>query len=255
MIKSSIGMIQILDMKNRMNITKKKIVPILWGVTLSIGSAYTFYNAWYGFIFGIPIGVYGYICSSKRQELRLKREMLDEFKNLIVTMQGALEAGRAMENAFVLAGRELEQMYGANCEIAKSVRVVEKKLGLNVSFEKALTGFANELDIEEVYDFIDVISTIKRTGGNAIKVIKDTTQKLIEEIELREELAVMVAAKKLEQQVLIYMPSLIILFLRISNKGFLDPLYGNVVGVAIMTVVLLVNILSDYLGKRIVDIY
>ena len=86
-------------------------------------------------------------------------------------------------------------------------------------------------------------------------MIKDTVEKLVSEIELRQELEVMVAAKKLEQQVMIYMPAFIIIFLRSTNRGFLDPLYGNIVGFSIMSVVLAVNVCADLLGKKIVDIH
>ena len=99
-----------------------------------------------------------------------------------------------------------------------------------------------------------MISTIKRTGGNAVKVIKDTVERIISDIELREELATIVAAKRLELMIMVYMPAVLSLFLRITNKGFLDPLYKSVPGIIIMTILMLSNIGADYLGRRIVDI-
>lgn len=64
----------------------------------------------------------------------------------------------------------------------------------------------------------------------------------------------MVASKKLEQQMMVFMPAVLILFLRVTSKGFLSPLYDTILGQIIMTVVLGINIFADYLGKRIVDI-
>ena len=177
-----------------------------------------------------------------------------QFKNMIIAMQSVLEAGKSMENAIIMAGQEISPMYGEDAKIVKEIKLLEKKLNLSISFEKALKDFAENLDIEEIYDFVDVISTIKRTGGNAIKVIKDTVEKIVGEIELREELEVIVAAKKLEQQIMVFMPSLILLFLRLTNRDFLSPLYGGITGTLIMTIALSVNLAADYLGKRIVEI-
>ena len=160
-----------------------------------------------------------------------------------------------MENALLSAGRDLRKMYSEDSEILVQIKLIEQKLGLNVPFETALRDMAENIEYEEVRDFVNVITIIKRTGGNAIKVIKDTVEKLVSEIELRQELEVMVAAKKLEQQVMIYMPAFIIIFLRSTNRGFLDPLYGNIVGFSIMSVVLAVNVCADLLGKKIVDIH
>ena len=49
-------------------------------------------------------------------------------------------------------------------------------------------------------------------------------------------------------------PAVVILFLRVTSKGFLSPLYDTILGQIIMTVVLGINVFADYLGKRIVDI-
>ena len=227
---------------------------LVWGMILAVGSAYVFYNSIYGLAAGLAVGIYGYNSAVKRAEARKEQRILDQFKNMIIAMQSALEAGNSMENSLMAAGRDLMKMYSEDTEMIVQIKLVERKLRLNVPFEKALRELADNIGYEEVRDFVNVITIIKRTGGNAIKVIKDTVEKLVSEIELRQELEVMVAAKKLEQQVMIYMPAFIILFLRMTNHGFLDPLYGNIVGYSIMSVVLIANVGADMLGKKIVDI-
>lgn len=235
-------------------IREERLVGILWGIFLAIGSAYVFYSSVLGLVAGAGVGFYGYKAAVKRTMAKKERRILDQFKNMIIAMQSALEAGNSMENSLMAAKRDLGKMYSEDAEILIQLQLVEKKLRLNMPFEKALQEMAENLGYEEIKDFVNVITIIKRTGGNAIKVIKDTVEKLVSEIELRQELEVMVAAKKLEQQVMIYMPAFIIIFLRSTNKGFLDPLYGNIVGFSIMTVVLIFNIGADLLGKKIVDI-
>ena len=62
----------------------------------------------------------------------------------------------------------------------------------------------------------------------------------------------MVAARQLEQRIMTFMPAVIILLLRISSPGFMDMLFGNIFGVLIMSVAVALNILADFIGKRIV---
>ena len=129
-----------------------------------------------------------------------------------------------------------------------------RKLELSIPLEVAFSDMAKRYDLSEIYDFAEIITVIKRTGGNTVQIIRSTVEKLTDEIELDAELEVIVAAKRFEQQVMVYMPAMITVFLRVSNKGFLSPLYGNLTGILIMTVVLGANIGADYLGRRIVDI-
>ena len=173
---------------------------------------------------------------------------------MLIAMQSALEAGNSMERSLREAGEEMRQLYGDKSRIVRELVLIDKKLKLNISLEEALMEFADRVDIKEICDFVEVISAVKKTGGNAIKIIKDTVNRIVEVIELGAELEVMVASKKLEQQMMVFMPAVLILFLRVTSKGFLSPLYDTILGQIIMTVVLGINIFADYLGKRIVDI-
>lgn len=235
-------------------IGEEKVYALLWAIVLTVGCAYIFYNSCLGLLFGALVGLYAYKAGVERIRTKREQRILGQFKSLIIAMQGALEAGNSIENSLISARRDLEKMYGEGTELARELRIFEKKLSLRLTTDQALKEFAETMELTEIKDFVEVISTIKRTGGNAIKVIKDTVDKLIAEIELREELEVMVASKKLEQQIMIYMPAFIILFLRTSNKGFLDPLYGNATGIVIMTVVLATNVGADFLGKKIIKV-
>lgn len=236
----------------------KNIAITLWAVLaaiiIAVAVAYVFYESILGLIPGAVVGLY--VMKVETSRLKRKRDMkrLIEFRGMLIAMQSSLEAGNSIERSLTAAKEEMRELYGDSSHIVRQLMLVERKMSLNVSLEEAMEEFANTYEIREIYDFAQVLSTIKKTGGNAIRIIGDTVTRLVEGIELNAELEVMVAAKKLEQQIMTFMPAGIIVFLRISNHGFLDPLYGNVMGVMIMTVVLGGNLLADYLGKRIVEI-
>ena len=58
----------------------------------------------------------------------------------------------------------------------------------------------------------------------------------------------------MEQRVMSIIPFVIILYLKFTAADFIQPLYGNAAGAAIMTVCLIIYTVSYYLSKRIVNI-
>ena len=234
--------------------TRIYIYSLTKSVIAACLAALVFYNSIIGLLPGVLLAVYVYKTEKKKYEEKLKRKHLLEFKNMINAMQASLEAGNSLERALISAGSDMQQLYGNKSLIVSEIKKIEKKLKLNIPLEKALYEMAERIDLSEIYDFVEIISTIKKSGGNAVRIIRNTVEKMTDEIELQAELEVMVAAKRFEQQIMVYMPSFIILFLRITNDGFLNPLYAGPLGIAIMSVILLINVGADYLGRRIVDI-
>ena len=234
--------------------TRIYIYSLTKSVIAACLAALVFYNSIIGLLPGALLAVYVYKTEKKKYEEKLKRKHLLEFKNMINAMQASLEAGNSLERALISAGSDMQQLYGNKTLIVSEIKKIEKKLKLNIPLETALYEMAERIDLSEIYDFVEIISTIKKSGGNAVRIIRNTVEKMTDEIELQAELEVMVAAKKFEQQIMVYMPSFIILFLRITNDGFLNPLYAGPLGIAIMSVILLINVGADYLGRRIVDI-
>ena len=237
-----------------MRFTKEEALAIAVSIVGALVIAFIFFGHLWGIIPGGLAGIYIYKVMVENLRRKKRQELLGQFKAMLIAMQSALEAGNSMERSLKEAAEEMRQLYGDKSRIFRELVIIDKKLRLNISLEEALKEFADRVDIKEIYDFVEVISAVKKTGGNAIKIIKDTVNRIVEVIELGAELEVIVASKKLEQQLMVITPAVVILFLRVTSKGFLSPLYDTILGQIIMTVVLGINVFADYLGKRIVDI-
>lgn len=237
-----------------MKFTREEALAIAVSIVGSLVIAFIFFGHLWGVIPGGLAGIYIYKVMVENLRRKKRQELLGQFKAMLIAMQSALEAGNSMERSLKESAEEMRQLYGDKSRIFRELVIIDKKLRLNISLEEALKEFADRVDIKEIYDFVEVISAVKKTGGNAIKIIKDTVNRIVEVIELGAELEVIVASKKLEQQLMVITPAVVILFLRVTSKGFLSPLYDTILGQIIMTVVLGINVFADYLGKRIVDI-
>ena len=237
-----------------MKFTREEALAIAVSIVGALVIAFIFFGHLWGIIPGGLAGIYIYKVMVENLRRKKRQELLGQFKAMLIAMQSALEAGNSMERSLKESAEEMRQLYGDKSRIFRELVIIDKKLRLNISLEEALKEFADRVDIKEIYDFVEVISAVKKTGGNAIKIIKDTVNRIVEVIELGAELEVIVASKKLEQQLMVITPAVVILFLRVTSKGFLSPLYDTILGQIIMTVVLGINVFADYLGKRIVDI-
>lgn len=60
--------------------------------------------------------------------------------------------------------------------------------------------------------------------------------------------------KKMEQKIMVCIPLGILIYLRMTTQGFVDVLYGNVLGIIVMTLCLIIYAAAAVISIRIVDI-
>ena len=219
---------------------------------ISAGVAAIYYRSALGLIPGAFVGIYVYKIDRKRQKDRYISKLSFQFRTLLQSMMGTLEAGYALKNSLIAAGKDCAEIHSKKCELSAAIDRLRFRLELNESFETAIRELSQDFPIEEMKDFSEVVAVTSKTGGNVIRIIRETAEKIISGIELKEELRTIVASRRLEQQIMTYMPAVMIVFLSLTSPGLLDLLFGNPFGVIVMTVMLVLNVTADFMGKRIV---
>jgi len=237
----------------KMDMKEKEICIAISGVISGLIS-YLFYRSIYAagiFVIIVPIvwreGTV--FCITKRKE-----QLTLQFKECIHMIVSSLNAGYSLENAFIEANKDCIVMYGADALMSMELKYINGQVKLNVPIEKILMDFAKRSDIEEILSFCEVFQFAKRSGGDFIKILKNTASKISESIEVKNEIETMTASKKMEQSVMNVMPFGILLYIDVSSPGFLSALYHNVIGVAVMSACLLVYVAAYFLSRKIVDI-
>lgn len=114
--------------------------------------------------------------------------------------------------------------------------------------------FAEESKVEDIMYFAEIFRYAKRSGGDLMAVIKNTAQIIQQKEEVMSEVDTIISGKKMEQRVMSLIPAVIVIYLKVTAKEFIQPLYGNIAGIIIMTVCLAVYVVSDMWAKRIVNI-
>ena len=138
--------------------------------------------------------------------------------------------------------------------MAQEARKIVQKVALNIPIEQAMFEFGEEIGQEDILSFAEVLRTAKRSGGNLVQIIENTTGIIAEKIEIGQEIRVMLSGKRLEQRIMCGMPIFMLLYLRIGNPGYLEALYHNITGGLIMSGCMLGTVMASYWGTRIMRI-
>lgn len=222
------------------------------GIFLLFGKIFydSFYIAFAG-VFFLPR-----LLKRKAQMLAAKtREVLTlEFKDYILALSASLKAGYSAENALIAAGRDLFCMYGEESMMVAECRKMEKNLKNNQLAEVLLTEFAERSGQEEIRDFAAIFVIAKRSGGGMGAIIKNTADIISEKIEVKREIQLLYASKRMEQNIMNVVPIAMIGYVRMTTPDYFQVLYHNVFGIVIMSMCLAVYAAAYLLSCKIMDI-
>lgn len=233
---------------------KTAVLCVLEGVLLNALISVLFYNSLLAMIPGMILIVFYY--KEKKHVLARKRMqgMRRELKEFLNALVAALQTGRSLENAFIEAVKDLERYVEEKTPLVLELKQICVKVSLGEALEKLLLDFSRRSHMEELEYFSEVFSVGKRSGGNIVSIMKNTIRMLQERMEVEEEIATAITEKKLEFQVMTVIPLAMIVYLRISVGNLLDSLYGNVMGICVMSLCLVIYGGCYLYGKRILEI-
>lgn len=216
--------------------------------------SWLFYRSIYGMVSVGPLLIVTRRLLRSYLSKKQKREMLYQFGEIIQMASSSLKAGYAIENAFVQAYQEYVKLYGSKDAIAQEFCRIIYCMGLNEPLEQLIEDLAQRSQIEEIVSFSQVLSFAKRGGGDMMKVFHNTAEKIRQKADVEREIVTVVTAKKTEQRIMDLAPLAILIYVGASSPEFLAPLYGNPLGVCVMTVCLLTYAGAFLLAEKILDI-
>lgn len=192
----------------------------------------------------------------KEKELGKKKqqELVLQFRDFILSFRNSLKAGYSIENGFVQAYHDLCFVYEQNARIIKECEEIVKQMKNNIPLEALLLDFANRSGCPDIIDFAHIFATAKKTGGDLNKIIQNSAQIISDKIEVKEEISLVLASKRMEQRIMNFVPILILVYIRFSSEGYFDVLYGNLAGIMIMTICLFIYCAAYLLSKKIIAI-
>lgn len=148
----------------------------------------------------------------KEEEFRV------QFKDSIQIMAGALKAGYSAENAIRETCHDLKPMYKSESRIIKEYEIMIRKLKIHIPVGQVLSEFAENVEQEDVDNFVTVFTTAQKSGGDSIVIIKDAVKVISEKMETEKEIQTMIASKKLEFEIMSMIPFGMIGYMKLTAK-------------------------------------
>lgn len=235
--------------------TKEKGIYITLAATGIFIVGYIFYRNFLLSALLCPLAFFYPKMKTKEIIQKRKNELNIQFKDLLYSLSSSLSAGKSVEMAFRDVLKDLSIIYpDPNTYILKEVEYILRKLAMNETIESALADFAQRSQLEDVQNFVDVFYTCKRTGGNIVDIIRNTSNIINDKIEIKQEIDTLLSARKFEQKVLNVMPILMIVILSVSAADYMEPVFSTVAGRVVMTVSIALLAVAYFVSKKIMDI-
>ncbi|WP_243141142.1 type II secretion system F family protein [Alkaliphilus pronyensis] len=193
----------------------------------------------------------------KRKEIIKNRRLLllNQFKEAMYVIASSLSAGKSLEGSIKDALKDMMAIYDdPETLILKELAIIVKRLELNDTVESAIVDLAERSKLEDIRNFADVIIICKRTGGNLIEVMSNTSKIIGEKIAFTQELNLILAQRKFDQKILTIMPFILIVLLSYITQDYMEPIFTTVVGRIVMTIAFFMIMLAVIISKKIMEI-
>lgn len=225
--------------------------PVVLGLGIGLCASGLFYDSWFGMIVSVLIVPVLWRRNKREMHRQKQAQMKEEFREVMVMVSGNLNAGYSLENAFI-------QVYKTNAsEYTVMSRELERMVnGLSYSarIEKLLLEMGKRWDIGEIVNFAKLIEAAKQYGGNIPQLIRQLTTNFADMQETEMEIQTVIAAKRLEGNIMILVPFGILLMLRLINPTYIQVIYETAGGRIWMTICLIVIFLCKLWIEKIVRI-
>lgn len=233
---------------------KERLVCWIEGMVLNGTVSILFFDSFLAMIPGVVL-VFFYHQEKKRRLMRRRiHHLRKEFQCFLNEMIAALQTGRSIENAFLEAIKDTEKYLAQETIFVMEMKKIGGSMSVGEPLEKLLLDFSTRSHLEEMEYFAEVFLIGKHSGGNLIGIMKNTIRMLQERMDAEEELYTILTEKQVEFYLMSIIPLVILLYLRIGANQLIQSLYGNITGICMMSLCLLIYGGCYLYGKRILEI-
>lgn len=227
---------------------------IIWSlewIGISSFLAYFFYRSYLAMIVLIP-GIRFYIKEKrKRISAKRKRDLEQQFKETLLSVQTNLQSGYSLENAFLESYSYVVDIYGSNCDMAQELLWIRKGITNGDSLEHLLWDFGKRCPASIIEDFANIYSIARRMGNGWTEIIMKIIDNMNQQMEIKQEIEILIHGKKVESRIMCVVPFFILFYMNLTSKGYFNVLYHNPAGVIIMSVCLAGYLFAFLMSEKI----
>ena len=212
------------------------VVVILWSKMPVLG--------WSGVLLGFFLP-YAYAVHARTKRFDRFEEL---FPQAIDTLARAVRAGHAFTTALELIASEVAEPVSG--EFRKLFE--EQKFGLPV--RDALVNLTERIPLVDVKFFITAVMLQRETGGNLAEILDNLSYVIRERFKILRQVRVYTAQGRLTMALLMGLPPLVIAVMRIMNPSFVEPLFSDPIGHALLVIGITLQTIGYFVIRRIIQI-
>lgn len=239
----------------RQDIKRREYIMAVVQTAAVMGTlAYLYYESVWALVVFAPLGFW-YLRKWEEECLQKKKQEFQvQFQEAIQSISASLNVGYSVENAMREAKKDLDLLYAEDTVIQREFNYMLRQIHLHIPMEQIIEEWAQRAGQEDVRNFAGVFATAKKSGGDMMEIIRNAIYQIRDKLEVQREIETLLAARKYEFKVMSVIPFGIIAYMKLSFPEFMGILYGNPLGIGVMTVCLGVYAGAYWLGQKIVDI-
>ena len=242
------------DYKNPRMTWQEEFCCFLEAISIIVLFSYFFYRSIWAFFFLSP-GIWLYRKEKRRKLWKKRKEKLEEeFKDALLAIQTNLQSGYSIENAFLESYHYVVGIFGSSSDIARELTWIRKGMGNGDTLEHLLWDLGNRCPDSVLEEFASIFSVLSRTGGDWNEIIIKIVGRVMQRIELQEEINILIHGKKMESRMMCIIPFFILFYMDTTSRGYFDVMYHNVIGVSIMTICMMAYVFAFLSAEKITEI-
>lgn len=231
---------------------------ILYLTLLSFLGAFIYFQLLTGkIIFSLIIGSLTIFLTPYYKKILLKRKkdrILLEFQDFIYFLDGALKAGKSLDNSLIEAKTNLVGVYGEDTILGYELEKVIYWNKLGITYDKGFQMLEEDYPIGFFREFGNVINITRNKGGDFKKVLEQTNSTLSDRMEVEREINTLLAKQKLEVVILRVIPFLMLLALRFLYPEMIMFLTSNMIGLITFLIVGTLFGLSFFISNKLMEV-
>ena len=234
---------------------KEKLLNLIAAALFIAVVSYVFYRSIVISIFLMPLAIIYLPIRNKQIISRRKEDLNLQFKDALYAVSSSLSAGKSIESAFKEALKDISILYpNENTFIVKELEYISRKIDMNETIESALENFAGRSHLDDVKSFVDIFRICKRTGGNLVQVIRNTSDIISDKIATKQEILTILAQRKFEHKLLSILPIGMIYMIYSTSPEFMEPIYTQTSGRVVMTIAVILIAAAYFISRKVMDI-
>lgn len=183
--------------------------------------------------------------------LRIERRsasFTNQLGDCLMMVANALRAGFSFLQAMEMISKEMEP------PISDEFKHVMRDIGLGATLERALDDMDKRVGSPDFSLVVTAVLIQQQVGGDLARILDTISETIQERIRMRREVHTLTSQGRMSGWILVLLPIAVGLFMSSMSPGYLDPLFNDPIGQAILGVVIVMEVIGAVVINRIVDI-